>query len=325
MSDNSTAHVLRTFLDQPDALIFVGSGISCWSGLPSWEQLIEELIAFSASKGGSVLIAKEALSNKQLLEAVDALQLTPSEISEALRVRLGFSRAAPHEIHSLLVRLGPQRFVTTNYDSLLEQQLGLDNRLRLFRTITNRQVAELADIMKASADAFIYKPHGDLSDSESLDLVNDWLVVIEDCISDPDRPEGSDVSSLARGFTEHLSEKGRCQLLERINDPTDPARDFLIKNALTNIDAVTTDDLTEETGNRLVNLYLEGANFYFGALDITEQFVNDVIFPIARTLRDRAKLLRLSELLQTAGKQHDKRYAFRRSVYSAKDNHGSLI
>lgn len=172
MSHSATSLVLRKFLDQPDALIFVGSGISCWSGLPSWEQLVQELINCSASKGGSVLIAREALANKQLLEAIDALQITPSEISETMRLKLGFAKATPHEIHSLLVRLGPQRFVTTNYDSLIEQQLGYDRRLQSFRTITNRQVAELADIMKASADAFVYKPHGDLSDADSLVLAS---------------------------------------------------------------------------------------------------------------------------------------------------------
>jgi hypothetical protein len=170
MSSSSNSSILRTFLDQPDALIFVGSGISIWSGLPSWETLIHELIEVCSSKGGSTAIARDALENKQLPDAIDALQLTPSEISEALRIRLGFTQAAPHEVHSLLVRLGPQRFVTTNYDNLIEQQLGLDGRLRSFRTITNRHVAELADIVKASADTFVYKPHGDLSDAESLVL-----------------------------------------------------------------------------------------------------------------------------------------------------------
>jgi hypothetical protein len=72
----------------------------------------------------------------------------------------------------LLVRLGPQRFVTTNYDNLIEQQLGLDGRLGPFRTVTSRQVAEIADIMKASANSFIFKPHGDLADAESIVLAS---------------------------------------------------------------------------------------------------------------------------------------------------------
>jgi SIR2-like domain len=161
---------LRTFLDQPDAAIFVGSGLSAWSKLPNWEVLLRKLIDIAAAKGGPTQLAEEALASKQLLEAADALELTPIEIANAMRGPLGFSVAVPHMVHSLLVRLGPQRFVTTNYDTLIEQQLGLDGNLGRFRTVTSRQVAELADIMKASADSFVFKPHGDLADANSIVL-----------------------------------------------------------------------------------------------------------------------------------------------------------
>ncbi|WP_375157544.1 SIR2 family protein [Bradyrhizobium sp. RDT46] len=106
------------------------------------------------------------------MDSADKLadQITPLEIASTLREDLGFAKARPHEIHELITNLGPERFVTTNFDSLIEQQLGLQNRLGEFRTVTNRQVADLADIQKASANHFIFKPHGDLSEAESLVL-----------------------------------------------------------------------------------------------------------------------------------------------------------
>jgi len=161
---------LRAFLAQPDTVIFVGSGISSWSGLPNWSTLIRGLIDVAVLKGNRTGIAEKLFANGQLLEAADALPLTPLEIASALRESFGFASARPHEIHSLITRLGPNRFITTNYDTLLEQQLGLDGKLGSFRTVTSKQLAELADIVKASADNFIFKPHGDISSGEAIVL-----------------------------------------------------------------------------------------------------------------------------------------------------------
>lgn len=172
MTTNADDVAIRAFLDQPDVVIFVGSGLSIWSGLPDWETLIRKLIDLSAAKGSPTKVAEEAFAARQLLEAADALRLTPNEIAQALRNSFGFSSAKPHEIHSLLVNLGPKRFITTNFDSLIEQELGLQGRLGTFRTVTSRQIAELADIVKASADEFVFKPHGDLSDADSIVLTS---------------------------------------------------------------------------------------------------------------------------------------------------------
>jgi hypothetical protein len=50
---------LRLFLDQPDAVIFVGSGLSLWAGLPNWETLIRRLIDVASAKGSSTQMAEE--------------------------------------------------------------------------------------------------------------------------------------------------------------------------------------------------------------------------------------------------------------------------
>ena len=168
----TTATIVRSFLDQPDVAIFVGSGLSVWSGLPTWEKLLAVLIEIAAKRGSSVQLAQEALASKQLLDAADALPLAPIEITNALRDVLGFSAAEPHEVHSLLLKLGSRRIVTTNFDHLIEQALGLSGALGSFRVVAPRQLAELADIVKASADNFLFKPHGDMDDANSLVLAS---------------------------------------------------------------------------------------------------------------------------------------------------------
>ena len=52
---------LRQVLPQGDTVLFIGSGISRWAGLPSWPQLIEELTLFlEASDLDADLVRAEA-------------------------------------------------------------------------------------------------------------------------------------------------------------------------------------------------------------------------------------------------------------------------
>ncbi|MET4176620.1 hypothetical protein ABIB99_007741 [Bradyrhizobium sp. LA6.1] len=168
----SNERPLVDVLAHSDTVLFIGSGVSIWSGLPNWNSLLAGLIAACVRRGRGALLAQDALARGDLLDAADKLgdQMTSLEIASTLREDLEFTKCRPHEIHSLITNLGPQRFVTTNFDTLIEQQLGLEGRLGQFRTVTNRQVAELADIQKASANHFIFKPHGDLGEAESLVL-----------------------------------------------------------------------------------------------------------------------------------------------------------
>lgn len=65
---------LARILDMRDAVIFVGSGLSVWSGLPSWAKLIEKLIAFVESRTGSPqLAARRSFEDHDFLVAADYL------------------------------------------------------------------------------------------------------------------------------------------------------------------------------------------------------------------------------------------------------------
>lgn len=52
---------LKKILAQSDTIIFVGSGISLWSGLPTWSGMIEELARFlERGTGNADLVGAEA-------------------------------------------------------------------------------------------------------------------------------------------------------------------------------------------------------------------------------------------------------------------------
>jgi hypothetical protein len=170
---NKSVHEkLKQILSQEDTVLFIGSGISSWSGLPSWPGLIEELALFIEAQEMSAKLVRAELIKNDLLQAasygVDLL--TKPQFAEFVRKACRLGTARPHEIHKKIVSLGPRCFITTNYDPLLEEALRQWQPNRFFRVVSNRQVTETADIVQARALDFVFKPHGDANDSDSVIL-----------------------------------------------------------------------------------------------------------------------------------------------------------
>jgi hypothetical protein len=163
---------LREVLDQPDALILVGSGVSLWSGLPGWGSLLTSLADFLQERGlNSTPVRQEIREGNLLLAASYAVhQLHSRELGAFLRQTLNHPHAAPSKLHDLIAELGPSCFVTTNYDHLLETAIKDMNGHVEPRVVTNRQPIEIADIIPANARNFVFKYHGDISDTESIVL-----------------------------------------------------------------------------------------------------------------------------------------------------------
>lgn len=157
-------------LDLRDTVLFVGSGLSTWSGLPNWSRLIGSLITFVENKTGTTqTAARRSSSQGDLLAAADYLvsRLKAVELAEFFNTDLRFPLARPSQVHELLSRLGPTCLLTTNYDRLIETQFEKSNPLRV---ITNRQVADFADIVRSDAKNFLFKLHGTIDDSASIVL-----------------------------------------------------------------------------------------------------------------------------------------------------------
>lgn len=167
---------LKQVLAQEDTVLFIGSGISLWSGLPSWSGLIEELAKFvEASGSGADLVRAEAKRGDLLQAASYGFdKLTKQQIGDFIRATCRYGMAKPHEIHRKIVSLKSRCFITTNYDNLLEEALREWQPNRFYPPpVTNRHLTETARIANARSIDFIFKPHGDAADSSSIILTRE--------------------------------------------------------------------------------------------------------------------------------------------------------
>src|SRR5215211_4364339 len=108
---------LRQVLAQEDTVLFIGSGISIWSGLPSWTGMIEELARFIEGSGANADLVRQEAKRGDLLQAASYGfdKLTRPQIGEFIRSACRYGTAKPQEIHRKIVSLGPRCFITTNY------------------------------------------------------------------------------------------------------------------------------------------------------------------------------------------------------------------
>ena len=161
---------LRQVLKQSDTVLFIGSGISTWSGLPSWAEAIEQLAQFLAASGvNPELVSSEAKKGDLIQAASYGLDLlTKQQLREFIWGLCLDGSARPQEIHRKIVNLGPRYYITTNYDDLIEKSLRKWHEGRIFQTVTNTQLTETASIAQTHARDYVFKPHGDAGDVDSI-------------------------------------------------------------------------------------------------------------------------------------------------------------
>ncbi|MGV2287834.1 SIR2 family protein [Trinickia sp. YCB016] len=178
MSNENQIARLRNVLQKPDTVLLIGSGVSLWSGLPTWGGLIHELATYVTSLGRDAGAISKELNGGDLLLAASygVFELSQSEFSSFIRKFCGSESFKPAEIHRLLIELGPTSFVTTNYDTLIED--AADNNFvsragRRLQVVNNRNFVEIGQIIQSSSRDFIFKYHGDIRDSESIILTRE--------------------------------------------------------------------------------------------------------------------------------------------------------
>ncbi len=164
-----------TALKQEDCVLFIGSGISMWSGLPSWAGLLRELADYMEECGEDNSLVKREIENGELLQAASYGfdRLTKPQIGAFMVRACRCGEAEPHEIHKKILDLGVKCFITTNYDRLIEMGIQKWRAKEPAMVVTNRQLAEMGRISQARAVDFVYKPHGDVGDAESIILTRE--------------------------------------------------------------------------------------------------------------------------------------------------------
>ena len=141
---------LKRTLARDDTVVFVGSGVSCWSGLPTWTALLEMLAEYMSAQGVSSHLVRREIGQGDLLQAASYgfYQLTASQRIDFLRSACKVDASEPSQLHEILTQLGPTSYVTTNYDKLLERALSRWCPDRYHQVVGNWSALDAANIHK---------------------------------------------------------------------------------------------------------------------------------------------------------------------------------
>ncbi|MFM9331371.1 SIR2 family protein [Paenibacillus mesotrionivorans] len=167
----------RNFLEamkSTESILFVGSGISMWSGLPHWEGLLKQMVNFLVHRGLSEKhqVEIQGMINKgDLLTAASlcASKMRDADLSDFIENTFIRSNPIPHNIHELIIDLGPTCFITTNYDELIEDIFYIKRKSKL-SVVNNDQPVEQAKLQKSGAAKFVFKIHGSINSAKTIVL-----------------------------------------------------------------------------------------------------------------------------------------------------------
>ena len=170
-SEEKLRREMKKVLKERGTVLFIGSGISTWSGLPTWGRLMEDMAEYIDKKGiSSDEIRKYAYTEPLMAADFGCDRLTSEEFEEFIKSSCKYKVAKPHMIHNLIVNLDPTCYITTNYDDLLEQTLKKKGLMKKYNIVTNNDPNKCGSLIQLKSDHFIFKPHGDLSKPGSIIL-----------------------------------------------------------------------------------------------------------------------------------------------------------
>ncbi len=153
----------------------IGAGLSLAAGLPSWQRLLELLIAecenqlVSFSEGDEL---RALLENRMFFEVAEECKslLGNSLFRDFMRRIFRPPNLKPSNLHRMLPNIPFRALLTTNYDCLLEQTYALVASSPEFLPVyTQKNVAELSRIA-VEERPFLLKMHGHIDDPETLIL-----------------------------------------------------------------------------------------------------------------------------------------------------------
>lgn len=156
-------------------IAFIGSGPSCYAGLPSWGGLIREI----ARRQNLLDRVKSDLENKFFAQVSDFLskEIGKSNLNFEVADLIREKAKSPTELHKQIVKFDFRGVVTTNYDLLLTDA---DERRYFSPPVTNR-TSSLISLMQSKNPPFIFHLHGSIQDSESIVLsLNSYNQITKD-------------------------------------------------------------------------------------------------------------------------------------------------
>ena len=164
MKENYSLSVsqIKKSIKENSLILFVGAGISANSNLPTWGELIQ---SFKKELDLPYGDSDDYLRVAQYYYDTFGKNQYTKKIEEVF-----FSKGTskPNKLHTLIEKIAPKHIITTNYDSLLEDQF--ENGLLKYNV-----VAEDKDIPYTSSERYLIKMHGDFSKKNIVLKEDDYL------------------------------------------------------------------------------------------------------------------------------------------------------
>ncbi len=152
---------------QKNALtFFVGAGVSALSGAPAWNDLINAICDALGRKKKSEYSSDEYLRIPQMYYY--SLGDNHNTYYKFIEKQLNSSKLVPNSIHREMLNLNPSSFITTNFDSLLED--AATQYCQSFKVIARDE-----DVPRIFGDRFILKLHGDFQNDNFVLKEEDYL------------------------------------------------------------------------------------------------------------------------------------------------------
>ena len=164
MEENYSLSVsqIKKSIKENSLILFVGAGISANSNLPTWGELIQ---SFKKELDLPNDDSNDYLRVAQYYYDTFGKNQYTKKIEEVFSSK-GTSK--PNELHTLIEKIAPKHIITTNYDSLLEDQF--ESGLLKYNV-----VAEDKDIPYTSSERYLIKMHGDFSKKNIVLKEDDYL------------------------------------------------------------------------------------------------------------------------------------------------------
>ncbi|MBE7885120.1 SIR2 family protein [Streptococcus salivarius] len=164
MKENYSLSVsqIKKSIKENSLILFVGAGISANSNLPTWGELIQSFKKELDLPDGD---SDDYLRVAQYYYDTFGKNQYTKKIEEVFSSK-GTSK--PNGLHTLIEKIAPKHIITTNYDSLLEDQF--ESGLLKYNV-----VAEDKDIPYTSSERYLIKMHGDFGKKNIVLKEDDYL------------------------------------------------------------------------------------------------------------------------------------------------------
>lgn len=166
-----------------NCILFVGAGLSQGAKLPSWPDLLRQMLDWSEKYGIDMADRKEMesyIEGGELLLVADEMRerLSGDDFRRFMVEVFRKSGIKPTKVHMLLPKIPFAAALTSNYDTLLESAYNIANNGTPLHVFTHRDYPELSASLRSS-EFYVLKVHGTIDRIETIILGrNDYREVM---------------------------------------------------------------------------------------------------------------------------------------------------